>query len=135
VIRLDSPSISIRYQINKAPFDALYNPVMGVNIISAPFAHNLLKHMPLTPIIKLLKGLSGHILSSLGILYVLPVTPQVFSSLIALHLHKHKQASFISCISLICYISCEVKVSKVQNISTLCAISFVRHVNHFSVTY
>jgi hypothetical protein len=28
------------------------------------------------------------------------VTPQVFSSLIALHLHKHKQASFISCISL-----------------------------------
>jgi hypothetical protein len=30
------------------------------------------------------------------------VTPQVFSSLIALHLHEHKQASFISCISLIC---------------------------------
>jgi hypothetical protein len=29
-----------------------------------------------------------------------PVTPQVFSSLIALHLHEHKQASFISCISL-----------------------------------
>jgi hypothetical protein len=28
------------------------------------------------------------------------VTPQVFSSLIALHLHEHKQASFISCISL-----------------------------------
>jgi hypothetical protein len=46
---------------------------MGVNIISAPFAHNLLKHMPLTPTIKLLKGLSGHILSSLGILYVLPI--------------------------------------------------------------
>jgi hypothetical protein len=30
----------------------------------------------------------------------IPVTPQVFSSLIALHLHEHKQASFISCISL-----------------------------------
>jgi hypothetical protein len=28
------------------------------------------------------------------------VTPQVFSSLIELHLHKHKQSSFISCISL-----------------------------------
>jgi hypothetical protein len=28
------------------------------------------------------------------------VTPQVFSSIITLHLHEHKQASFISCISL-----------------------------------
>jgi hypothetical protein len=49
VIRLDSPSISIRCQINKAPFDALYNPVMGVNIMSPSFAHDLLKNMPLTP--------------------------------------------------------------------------------------
>ena len=47
VIHLDSPSISICCQINKAPFDALYNPVVGVNIISASFAHDLLKHMPL----------------------------------------------------------------------------------------
>jgi hypothetical protein len=70
VIRLDSPSISIRCQINKAPFDALYNLIMGVNIISASFAHDLLKHMPLTPTTKLLKSLSGHILLSLGILYV-----------------------------------------------------------------
>ena len=54
VIRLDSPSISIRCQINKAPFDALYNPVVGVNIMSASFAHDLLKHMPLTPTTKLL---------------------------------------------------------------------------------
>jgi hypothetical protein len=73
LIRLDSPSISIRCQINKAPFDALYNPVVGVNIMSASFAHDLLKHMPLTPITKLLKGLSGYTLPSLGILYVLPI--------------------------------------------------------------
>ena len=73
VIRLDSPSISIRCQINKAPFDALYNPVVGVNIMSASFARDLLKHMPLIPTTKLLKSLSGHILPSLGILYVLPV--------------------------------------------------------------
>ena len=33
VIRFDSPSISIRCQINKAPFDALYNPIVGVNIM------------------------------------------------------------------------------------------------------
>ena len=73
VIRLDSPSISIHCQINRAPFDALYNPVVGVNIMSASFAHDLLKHMPLTPTTKLLKSLSGHILLSLGILYVLPI--------------------------------------------------------------
>jgi hypothetical protein len=73
VIRLVSPSISIHYQINKAPFDALYNPVVGVNIISTSFSHDLLKDMPLTPTIKLLKSLSGHILLSLGILYVLSI--------------------------------------------------------------
>ena len=73
MIHLDSPSISIHCQINKAPFDALYNPVVGVNIMSASFAHDLLKHMPLTSTTKLLKGLSRHILSSLGILYVLPI--------------------------------------------------------------
>ena len=73
VICLDSPSISIHCQINKAPFDALYNLVVGVNIMSASFTHDLLKHMPLTPTTKLLKRLSGHILPSLGILYVLTI--------------------------------------------------------------
>ena len=73
VIHLDSPSISICCQINKAPFNALYNLVVGTNIMSASFAHDLLKHMPLTPTTKLLKGLSGHILPSLGILYELPI--------------------------------------------------------------
>ena len=59
VIHLDSPSISIHYQISKVPFDALYNLVVGVNIMSASFAHDLLKHMLLTPTTKLLKSLSG----------------------------------------------------------------------------
>ena len=71
VIQLDSPSISIHYQIDKAPFNALYSPVVGVNIMSTSSAHDLLKDMPLTPTTKLLKSLSGHILPSLGILYVL----------------------------------------------------------------
>ena len=73
MIRLDSPSISICCQINKAPFDALYNLVVSVKIMSASFARDLLKDMPLTPTTKLLKSLSGHILPSLGILYVLPI--------------------------------------------------------------
>ena len=41
--------------------------------MSASFALDLLEHMPLTPTTKLLKGLSGHILPSLGFLYVLPI--------------------------------------------------------------
>jgi hypothetical protein len=73
VIHLDSPSICTHCQINKTPFDALYNLVVGVNIMSASFAHDLLKHMPLTPTTKLLKSLSAHILPSLEILYVLPI--------------------------------------------------------------
>jgi hypothetical protein len=73
VICLDSLFISIHYQINKAPINALYNLVVGVKIMSASFAHDLLKDMPLTPTTKLLKSLSGHILPSLGILYVLPI--------------------------------------------------------------
>ena len=73
MIRLDSPSISIRCQINKAPFNALYNLVVGINIMSASFALDLLEHMTLTATTKLLKGLLGHILPILGILYVLPI--------------------------------------------------------------
>jgi hypothetical protein len=46
---------------------------VGVNIMSASFAHDLLKHMPLTPTTKLLKSPLGHIVLSLGILYVLPI--------------------------------------------------------------
>ena len=73
MICLDSPSISIHCQINKAHFDALYNPIVGINITSVSFALDLLKHKPLTTTTKLLKSLSGHILPSLGILYVLPI--------------------------------------------------------------
>jgi hypothetical protein len=73
VICLDSTSISLHCQINKAPFNALYNLVVGVNIMSASFAHELLKDMPLALTTKLLKGLLGHTLLSLGILYVLPI--------------------------------------------------------------
>jgi hypothetical protein len=73
VIRLDAPSTSICCQIHEDPFDALYNPVVGVNIMSASLAHDLLEYMPLTPTTKCLKSPSGHILPSLGILYVLPI--------------------------------------------------------------
>ena len=41
VIRLDSPSTSIHCQIHKTSFDALYNPVVGVNLMSKTFAHTL----------------------------------------------------------------------------------------------
>jgi hypothetical protein len=73
VIHIDSTSFTINYQINKAPFDALYNPVVGVNIMSLDFAHDLLKYMPLAPTTKLLKSLLSHIALSLGILCALPI--------------------------------------------------------------
>jgi hypothetical protein len=73
VICLDSPSLSICCQIDSDPFDALYNPVVGINIMSASLAQNLLKYMLVTPIVKLMKSPSGHIVSSLGVLYVLPM--------------------------------------------------------------
>jgi hypothetical protein len=41
--------------------------------MSTSLAQKLLKHMPLTPIVKLMESLSGHIVPSLGILYVLPI--------------------------------------------------------------
>jgi hypothetical protein len=58
VIRLDSPSIPICCQIDLDHFDALYNLVVGINIMSASVAQKLLKHMPLTPTVKLMKSLS-----------------------------------------------------------------------------
>jgi hypothetical protein len=73
VIRLDSPSTSIHCQIHRDPFEDRYNLIVGVNIMSASFAHDLLKHIPLTPTTKLLKSPSGHIAPSLRILYVLPI--------------------------------------------------------------
>jgi hypothetical protein len=53
VIHLDSPSIPIRCQINSDYFDALYNLVVDINIMSASLAQNLLKHMPLCNTLKL----------------------------------------------------------------------------------
>jgi hypothetical protein len=73
VIRFDSPSTSTHCQIHRDPFKARYNPVVGVNIMSTSFAHDLLKHMPLTLTTKLLKSPLGHIVPSLGILYMHPI--------------------------------------------------------------
>ena len=72
MIHLDSLSTTICCQINEIVFDALYNLVVGVNVMFTSFAHASLKDIPLTPTTKFLKSLSGHILPSLGIVYVLP---------------------------------------------------------------
>jgi hypothetical protein len=73
VVRLDSPSLPIRCQIDSDLFNALYNPVVGINIMSASLAQHLLKHISLTPTSKLMKSLLGHIFPSLEILHVLPI--------------------------------------------------------------
>jgi hypothetical protein len=70
VIRLDSPSPTIRCLLNSDHIDALYNPVVGINIIFASLAQHLMQHMTLTSATKLMKSLSGHIVPCLGILYI-----------------------------------------------------------------
>jgi hypothetical protein len=73
IIHLDSSSIVIWCQLDKAPFDTFYNPLVGVNIMFVLFAQNFLKDMPSAPTTKLLKSLSGRIVPSLGILCTLPI--------------------------------------------------------------
>jgi len=64
-----SPEV-IRYSY---PFEALYNPVVGVNIMSYTFAKEFLRDIPLIPTNKLLKNCSGHIIPSLGVLSALHI--------------------------------------------------------------
>jgi hypothetical protein len=73
IICINSPSITIQYQLDKYPFETLYNLVVGVNIMSATFAEHLLKEISLAPTNKLLKSLSGRIIPSSGILCALSI--------------------------------------------------------------
>jgi hypothetical protein len=66
VICLDTPSLPIRCSFNSDHIDALYNPVVGINIMSVSLAQHLMRHMTLTPTTKLIKSLLGHIVPSLG---------------------------------------------------------------------
>jgi hypothetical protein len=59
VVHLDSPSIPIQCTINGTPFDALYNLVVGINIMALSFFHQFIKNKPLSPTMKLLKCSSG----------------------------------------------------------------------------
>jgi hypothetical protein len=73
IIRLDSPSIVIRCQLDKASFNTFYNSLVGVNIMSVLFAQNFLKDIHLAPTTKLLKNLLESIIPSLGIMCALPI--------------------------------------------------------------
>jgi hypothetical protein len=73
IICINSSSITIQCQLDKYPFETLYNPVVGVNIMSATFAKHLLKNILLALTNKLLKSLSGCIIPSLGIMCALPI--------------------------------------------------------------
>jgi len=72
LIRLDTPPIPIRCAYNSDQFDALYNPAVGINIMSKAFAHKLFGKLILTPTTKFIKDSSGQLVHSLGILNVLP---------------------------------------------------------------
>jgi hypothetical protein len=85
VIRLDSPSLSIRCSFNFDHIDALYNPVVGINIMYVSLTQHLMRHMTLTPTTKLTKSLSRHIVPSLGILHIQPI--QVEGTLVHLRFY------------------------------------------------
>jgi len=61
VIRLDTPSITIRSAYNSDRFDALYNHVVGINIMSESFALKLFKKLVPSPHNKGHKGIFGTI--------------------------------------------------------------------------
>jgi len=61
VIRLDTPPITIHCAYNYDQFDALYNPVVGINFMSESFALKLFKNLVLTPHNKGHKGIFGTI--------------------------------------------------------------------------
>jgi len=73
VICLDTPPITIRCAYDSDQFNALYNPVVGINIMSEAFALKLFKKMVLTPTTKVIKESSGRLVPSLGIINVLPL--------------------------------------------------------------
>jgi len=53
IIHFNSPSVIIKLEVDSHPFEALYNPVVGVNIMSYTFAKEFLKDKPLIPTNKL----------------------------------------------------------------------------------
>jgi len=82
VIHFNSPSVAIKLQVDSYPFEALYNLVVGVNIMSYTFAKKILRDIPLIPTNKLLKNCSGHIIPSLEVLSVLPIVINDFCILL-----------------------------------------------------
>ena len=69
-------------QVDSYPFEALYNPVVGVNIMLYTFAKEFLRDIPLIPTNKLFKNCSGHIIPSLGVLSALPIVINDFRILL-----------------------------------------------------
>ena len=73
IICLDSSSIPIHCIINTDQIKALYNPIVGINIMSMSLAEHLIQDMTLIPTIKFKRSLSGHTIPSLGILHIVRI--------------------------------------------------------------
>jgi len=59
VIRLDTPPITIHCAYDSVHFDALYNPFVGISIMSKSFVLKLFKNLVLTPTTKIIKESLG----------------------------------------------------------------------------
>jgi hypothetical protein len=94
-VHLDSPSISIQCTINETPLHALYNPVVGTNIMALSFFHQFIKNKPLYPTTKLLKCSSRKIIHSSGIFFVLPVSVYDMSIHLSFHICDIKEFNLL----------------------------------------
>jgi len=85
VARSTSPSTMLLCQIRGSSMEILYNPSIGINIISKALVKTLYPDTSLTPSQKLLQSPSRSILESHGVLRVVPIT--IYNSEICLHFH------------------------------------------------
>ena len=69
IIQFHAPSLAIPCLIEGTAVSALYNPIVGVNIISASFASDHLGEKHVTPTIKSLRTGPCSIIKGIGIMY------------------------------------------------------------------
>ena len=74
VIWILSSSTSIPCFINRTALDSLYDPTIGVSIMSKSLANALLGEEPLAPTHKFLKLPSRQLVESYGITHTIPTT-------------------------------------------------------------
>ena len=72
VLRIDGASDSVHYQIRGRDIEALYDPIIGLNLISTSFIAGNLPYIRLYPTNQCLRDPDGNILKSQGLAKTIP---------------------------------------------------------------